>query len=89
MTHGELVNYDFYMSLYNYDMAATSSEKFKMVEIPSDEVQNSSVKNECNMKDETLREYLSGALRMLEQGPTATGEGAILEDRQFWRRYKR
>ena len=31
---------------------------------PSDEIQNSGVKNECNMKDETLREYLSGAPRM-------------------------
>ena len=47
-------------------MAATSSEEFKMVEPPSDKVQNSGVKNECNMKDETLREYLSGAQRMNE-----------------------
>ena len=47
-------------------MAATSSELFRMVDPPSDEVQNSSVKNECSMKDETLREYLSGAPRMNE-----------------------
>ena len=66
MTHGELVNYDFYVSLCKCDMAATSSEKFRMVEPPSDEVQNFGVKNECSMKDETLREYLSSAPRMNE-----------------------
>ena len=66
MTHGKLVNSDFYVSLCKYDMEATSSENFRMVEPPSDEVQNSGVKNECSMKDETLREYLSGAPRMNE-----------------------
>ena len=47
-------------------MAATSSENFRMVDLPSDEAQNFGVKNECSMKDETLREYLSGAPRMNE-----------------------
>ena len=55
ITHGELVNSDFYVSLCNSDMEATSSDDFRMVEPPSDEVQNSGVKNECSMKDETLR----------------------------------
>ena len=67
ITHGELVNSYFYVSLCKSDMAATSSEEFRMVEPPSDEVQNSGVKNECSMKDETLREYLFGAPRMNEQ----------------------
>ena len=66
ITHGNLLNSDFYVSFFRFDMAATSSEEFRMVEPPSDDVQNSSVKNECNMKDETLREYLSGAPRMNE-----------------------
>ena len=66
ITHGELVNSDFYVTLCKSDMEATSSEEFRMVEPPSDEVQNSGVKNECSMKDETLREYLSGAPRMNE-----------------------
>ena len=64
ITHGELVNSYFYVSFCKSDMEATSSEEFRMVESPSDEVQNSGVKNECSMKDETLREYLSGAPRM-------------------------
>ena len=64
ITHGLLVSYDFYVSFCKSDMAATSSEEFRMVEPCSDEVQNSGVKNECSMKDETLREYLSGAPRM-------------------------
>ena len=50
ITHGKLVNYDFYVSLFKFDMASISSEEFRMVEPPSDEVQNSGVKNECSMK---------------------------------------
>ena len=67
ITHGNLLNSDFYVSFCKSDMAATSSEEFRMVEPPSDEVQNSGVKNECSIKDETLREYLFGAPRMNEQ----------------------
>ena len=59
ITHGELVNSDFYVSLCKTDMASTSCEEFRMFDPPSGEVQNSGVKNECSMKDETLREYLS------------------------------
>ena len=66
ITNGELVNSDFYASMCKYYMEATSSEEFIMVEPPSEEVQNSGVKNECSMKDETLREYLSSAPRMNE-----------------------
>ena len=33
-------------------------------------------------------DLIPGAV-LLEQGPAATGEAAILVDRQFWRRYKR
>ena len=51
MTHGEFVNSYFYVSLFKYDMAATSNENFRMVEPPSDEGQNFCVKNECSMKD--------------------------------------
>ena len=64
ITHGELVNSDFYVSLCKSNMSAISSEEFRMVEPPSDEVQNSGVKNECSMKDETSREYLSGVRKM-------------------------
>ena len=66
ITHGELVNSDFYVTLCKSDMAATSSEEFRMVDPPSDEVQNSGVKNECSMKDEMLREYISSAPRLNE-----------------------
>ena len=66
ITHGELVNSDIYVSLCKSDMEATSIEDFRMVEPPSDEVHNFGVKNECSMKHENLREYLSGAPRMNE-----------------------
>ena len=46
IAHGELLNSDFYVSFCKFDMATTSSEEFRMVELPSDEVQNSDVKNE-------------------------------------------
>ena len=65
ITHGELVNSYFYVSFCKFDMESASSEKCRMLEPPSEEVQNSGVKNECSMKDENLREYLSGAPRII------------------------
>ena len=32
ITHGELLNYDFYLSFFKSDMVTTSSDEFKMVE---------------------------------------------------------
>ena len=81
ITHGNLLNSDFYVSFCKSDMETTSNEEFRMVEPPSDEVQNSGVKNECNMKDETLREYLSGAPRMNEH--LSCSPNYVVEDLKY------